>query len=222
MSGIRFDLWKVDIMAFIGIHVPLETAKLLSRIEVPGEKSSTDSLHVTLLYLGKEQPIEAILLAIQATYNVIANWSPFMLSTKWVSTFPENPDDGVPIIARVESPDLHELQQALKEAFDDEGVPFNNKFPDFKPHVTLSYAKESIEDFVLKRPVVWQATGISLWGGDNGEDVISVSFPFDAPAAEPTRDFRAFIKAAMIAGDKKDPKDEPKPYKSMDDHDFDD
>lgn len=192
-------------MAFIGLKVPVESAKLLSAIDVPGKKTPSDHMHITMLYLGKELEIEAVLLAVQATFAVVASWSPFLLTTRWVSTFPRNPDDGVPIIARIESEDLHELVDTLREAFDQEGVPYNNKYPDYKPHVTLAYDEAPMEDFTLKKPVVWQATGLTLWGGDQGEDVISVNFPFDPPVTSRNKDasthraeqLRSYIKAAM-------------------------
>jgi hypothetical protein len=44
---IEFLVWYRD-MAFIGIKVPQEVAEKLSTIEVPGERSDPDEMHITL------------------------------------------------------------------------------------------------------------------------------------------------------------------------------
>lgn len=163
-------------MALLCLKVPVETGRLFSSIEVPGKKNEIDSLHVSLLYLGKETELEAILLAIQVTYQTLANWYPFQVSTRWVSTFKGDPDGTKPVICRVESDDLYELQEALKEAFEEEGVPFSNKFPEYRPHVTLSYHKGDVPDFIIPK-ISWTVSEVVLWGGDEGESDMIVRFP---------------------------------------------
>jgi 2'-5' RNA ligase len=164
-------------MALLCLKLPHEPARLLSEVKVPGERTAVDQLHVTLLYLGKEIELEAILLATQVTYQVVSTWSPFLMTTRWVSTFRPTDEGTVPVIAHVESDDLHELQEALKDAFDEEGVPYSKKWPVYKPHITLSYAsiEDTPDDFTI-HPVQWSCTDVVLWGGDEGENDIVTRF----------------------------------------------
>lgn len=188
-------------MALLCLKLPSETSRLLTEIDVPGEKTPVSDLHVSILYLGKELDIEAVLLAIQVTHQVVASWAPFLLTTRWVSTFSPNDEGKTPIIARIESQDLHELQEALRDAFDEEGVPYSKKWPEYKPHVTLSYAPEPIEDMIIQ-PVQWGCTDLCLWAGDEGENDMTCRFPLSiASKAAHAKDLtmRSYVKAVMFA-----------------------
>lgn len=165
-------------MAFIGIEVPHSTARLFGEIEVPGTRESSASLHVTLVYIGSNVAIDAIADAVKATYAVTAKTRPFTVRATRVTSFPVNPDDqgGHPIIARIDSDELHGLRENLVEALDEAGVEFNNKFPEYKPHVTLAYAPEAIEEFRIPT-IEWGAHEIVMWGGDEGDGRLTVTFP---------------------------------------------
>lgn len=163
-------------MSMIGIRVPHETGRLLTELDVPGERESMDGLHITLLYIGKSTPIEEIAKAMVTTYSVTTKTRPFTVRTNRLTCFPRN-DDGVPIICRIDSDPLHDFRANLAAAFDTAGVAYNNKFPDYSPHVTLSYADEMIEE--MRIPTVeWGAHEVVLWGGDDGDRKIIVTFPF--------------------------------------------
>ena len=127
-------------MAFIGLKVPHETARLLGQIKVEGEKVELSEMHVTVLFLGSDLPIETIAKATQVAYEVTCRTKPFTVATKLVTSFPQN-QDGIPVIARVESGALHVLRGALTAAFDAAGVPYDKKYPDYKPHITLAYLR---------------------------------------------------------------------------------
>jgi 2'-5' RNA ligase len=172
-------------MAFIGIAVPNATARLFGDIEVPGTREPSASLHVTLVYIGSGVAIDVIAEAVKATYAVTAKTRPFTVGTTRVTSFPINPDDqgGHPIIARVESDDLHDLRQNLVDALTDAGVDFNNKFPDYKPHVTLAYAPEAVEEFRIPT-IEWGAHEIVMWGGDEGDGRLTVTFPLALKARD--------------------------------------
>jgi 2'-5' RNA ligase len=162
-------------MAMIGFRVPAETARVLSEIDVPGKLEDVAHYHVTLMVLGKDLPISTIALATIAAYEVAANTRPFTIQTSRISSFPS--DEDVPIIARCESNALHDLWVQLCESLDVHGIDYNKKFPEYKPHVTLSYAKEGIED--IRIPTLeWGAHELILWGGDEGDRRILVAMPF--------------------------------------------
>jgi len=163
-------------MAFLGLKVPHETARLLGELEVPGKRESTAAYHITVLYLGKDVPIEMLAKAMVAAYGITSRTKPFTVRTSLLTCFPKG-DDGVPIICRVESDPLHELQAELKTAYQAAEVPFSDKHPEYKPHVTLAYGEEPITD--RRIPVVeWGAHELVLWGGDEGDRRLVVTFPF--------------------------------------------
>lgn len=165
-------------MAFIGLAVPASTSRLFSDIEVPGDKTPRDHQHVTLLYIGDDVPIDVLTEAIKATFSVTAQTRPFTVRTTRVASFPVNSDDkeAHPVIAHVESDDLHELRDHLVEAFNAAEIEFNNKFPTYRPHVTLAYAPDAVEEFRIPT-IEWGAHEIILWGGDEGDRKLTVTFP---------------------------------------------
>jgi len=183
-------------MAFIGLKVPHETARLLAQVEVDGDRADLSSMHITMIYLGKALSIEAIATATQVAFEVTSKTQPFTVSTQLVTSFPPNPDDGIPIIARIESEPLHTLQKALLAAFDAAGVEYDRKYPEYKPHVTLAYNKsdKKPEDQKIP-PVEWGAGELVLWGGDKGDEKLVVTFPF-ALALSKTAMYRAFVRLA--------------------------
>ena len=167
-------------MAFIGIRVPHETARLLSQIDVPGEKISTSEMHITLLYFQSEWPISELSKSIEATYDVVSKFHPFLVKLNKVSSFAKNPEGKIPIISRVESKELHQLRDKLAENFDDSDVDFSKTYKDFKPHVTLAYADDKPDEEKF-HPVEFVVSEIVLWGGDHGDDRIFVTFPLAGP-----------------------------------------
>jgi 2'-5' RNA ligase len=166
-------------MAFCGLKVPHETARLLAGLEVPGKKEPTSHFHVTLFFFGDEVDIDKLAEITKVTYGVTSETKPLTVRTSQLTSFPAG-DDGRPIICRVESDALHDLRDKIKEAYEAAGVEFSNKHPDYKPHVTLAYDPEPTEDFEEQRipTVEWGAHELVLWGGDSGDDKLIVTFPF--------------------------------------------
>ena len=165
-------------MAFVGLRVPHETARLLGGLEVPGKKEPTSSFHITMFYLGDEVSIEVLTKAIEVTFKITTETKPFTVRTSQLTSFPKG-DDGTPIICRIESDALHDLRDKIREAYEAAEVEFSNKYPDYKPHVTLAYDTEG-EEFAEQRipTVEWGAHELVLWGGDEGDDKLVVAFPF--------------------------------------------
>lgn len=162
-------------MAMVGLRVPPETARLLSGIEVEGKKEDIANFHITLLFMGGDIPIEQLAKALGAAHSVTSTTRPFSVSTSHVTCFPKG-DDGVPIICPVDSDQLHDLHTKLCKAFDEAGVEYNKKYPEYKPHVTLSYADEAMEDRRIPQ-VMWGAHEVVVWGGDSREASIMMTFP---------------------------------------------
>lgn len=174
-------------MAMIGVRVPAEAARLLAAIPGPaefGEPEPADQFHITLAHLGDDLTIDEIARAIEPTFAVASSTAPFVVSTSHVSTFPAHPEHRtVPIIALIDSPELHALWGILGRTLDDAGVDFSKKFPEFRPHVTLAYGKDPLidtdkaADIHLPRPLMWGVHEIVLWGGGKGANHVVVNFP---------------------------------------------
>ena len=169
-------------MAFLGIRIPHETGRLLSKIDVPGEKTATSEMHITMLYFGEEWPITEISKAMEAAFEIISKTKPFTAKVSKVTHFPKNPNDQdkYPVITRVESKELHEVREKLAKKFDKEGNEFSKLHPDYKPHITLAYSEDEPEDVEFD-PVEFSVSEIVLWGGDHGDDRIFVTFPLAGP-----------------------------------------
>jgi 2'-5' RNA ligase len=167
-------------MAFLGIRIPQETGRLLTGIEVPGEKEGTGEYHITLLCFEDNWPITEISKALEATYDVISQIKPFLIKINKITCFPKREDNPCPIIAKVESDDLHDLQKKLKKSFDKHNVDYDKKFKDYKPHITLSYADKEIDEFKID-PLEISIQEAVLWGGDYGDNRIFITFPLKGP-----------------------------------------
>lgn len=182
-------------MAFIGLRVPHEVARLLGTVEVPGEPESTDHMHITVVNIGNDIPIEQISKAVTAIHDVATKMVPFRVALDHVSSFPKN-DSGSPIICPVTSPELHQLEGLLKKSLDELKIDYSKKFPVFKPHVTLAYLKEGDppKDQPLG-PLEWSVYEMVLWGGDSGDERLSVTFPFALPGK--TALYRHLVQAQL-------------------------
>jgi 2'-5' RNA ligase len=180
-------------MSFLGLRVPHEVARLLGQIEVPGNPESRADLHITLLYFGSNVPIDTISQAIVVAYEVANRTKPIQLTIEKVLCFPRG-DDGVPIIGEVGSAELHALQKDLRTSMDAAKINYSKKFPEYHPHVCLSYAEESIDPFAVG-PFEWAAYEMVLWGGDSGDDRISITLPFSMPGKEAL--YRKLVQARV-------------------------
>ena len=167
-------------MAFLGIHIPHETGRLLSGIEVPGTKESPSEYHITLLCFEDNWAISEIAKAMKTTYDVIEDEKPFLVKARSVKCFPKRDDSPAAIIAPVESKELHKLREKLAKAFDKAKIEYSKTFKDFKPHVTLAYHDEEIKKFDID-PVEWSVQELVLWGGDLGDDRLFITFPLKTP-----------------------------------------
>ena len=167
-------------MAALMLQVPQETARVLHELPVPGKKELQDP-HVTVMYLGKDLPIERIGEMLPVIFDVTSKTLPFSVSTSHVSTFPAG-NDGVPVIAQVDSPALHSFRKKLTQAFKAADIPYDNKFPEYKPHTTLAYDPDPDSEVDLDIPEVsWGAHELVLWGADRGTGRLVVKFPLSLP-----------------------------------------
>jgi len=168
-------------VALVGLRVPYEAARLLQGIDVPGDKLATSNMHVTILYLGHGISVIEVAKAMCAAHQVTSRTSPFLCGIKDISSFPVG-KDGIPVICPIHSPGLHVLNAALRAEFDRLGVEYSKKWPEYEPHVTLSYITNSsgsrADLSYLPGPLTWTASEMVIWGGDEGDEVLSITMPF--------------------------------------------
>jgi 2'-5' RNA ligase len=167
-------------MAFLGIRVPHETGRLLSSIDVPGEKEGASEYHITILCFEDNWPITEIAKAMEATYNVVSTIKPFLVETNSVKCFPRYKDEPIAVTARIDSNELHKLNEKLKKEFDKQNIKYSKTFKDYNPHITLAYTEEKVDDFDIDA-VEFSVQEVVLWGGDHGDDRIFITFPLQGP-----------------------------------------
>jgi len=161
-------------MAFIGIQVPEGVREKLAAVDAAGEKVDPASMHITLLYLGKGTSLAQVVKAIAVCASFAQRAKPFAVGCAVRTCFPANPDDGVPVIARVVSPGIAGFREALRAELEKAGVEYSNKYPDYKPHVTLAYSPEPAADQGFE-PVVWTVKDFVIWGGDEMDDRVATT-----------------------------------------------
>jgi len=189
-------------MAFLGVRIAPEVGRMLMEIDVPGVKESPSEYHITILCFDDNWPITEVSKALEATYEVVNKEEPFTITINCVDSFPKYKDNPLPIIARVESDDIHKLSDKLKAKFDEEKIDYKKNFKDFNPHVTLAYDKE-LEKFKKFKidPITFTVQDIVLWGGDYGDSRLFVNFQLKKPEkrAELISKIESYYKTAQVS-----------------------
>lgn len=167
-------------MAFLGIKIPVETARLLADVDLPGKKVGVHEMHITILLFEDNWPISEISKALETAYDVVSKIKPFRVKTKKISCFPAKEGRPYPIIALMESDELQDLAKKLKRHFNKDDIDFDKTFKDYKPHITLAYHEKEIKDCKIE-PVEFTVHEIVLFGGDHGDSRIFITFPLKSP-----------------------------------------
>lgn len=168
-------------MAFLGIRVPNEVGRLIAGLDVPGEKETASEYHITILCFEDNWPISEISKATEAAYEVVSEFKPFLVKTSKVSHFPSHNDGPIPIIAPIDSKELHEFHKKLCKAFDKAKIDYKKTFKEFKPHITLAYSEGKHDDFKIEPKLEFSVNEVVLWGGDHADDRIFITFPLKGP-----------------------------------------
>jgi len=165
-------------MAILCLKVPQGIAKTLSGIDVPGEQVPTDEKHITILNLGDNLPVDLIGKTVIAVARATETIKPFHVEVAGYSCFPKGDSGMVPVICPVKSDELHAVHSVLAKALDSADIEYSKKFPEYKPHVTLSFADETVNEKTFKTSLGWTATELVLWCGDHGDERIYTVFDF--------------------------------------------
>jgi len=192
-------LSRKDNMAMIALRVPYETARLLGSIAgaLPGDSQAASDMHVTVAFLGDDVSVQQLASAMVACHAITSKTAPFMLTVSEISSF-EPGENGTPVIMPIQSPELHTLEQALKAELDKAGVPYGKKWPEFKPHVTLSYIPGMKASGPLPAPLSWGTFDLTIYGANSGDGQMLVVLPFELPNIEVKMQKIAAKIAAML------------------------
>jgi len=186
-------------MAALMISLPSEVANLFD-VEIQGGEKEINK-HVTILYLGDHFDKALVGDVVTATYEVLANTPPIVMSCHQISEFSPK-GDSKPVICPVESAGLHTLRSELVRALHENGIEHDNKYPEFKPHVTLGfYGPKTKYPQKLKSPVTWTVGEVSLWCADRGDGELRVDFQLGSALKVATSNpkgalFRALVRLA--------------------------
>lgn len=173
-------------MSFLGIKINSQIGRLLSNIDVPGENTSIEDYHITILCFEDNFNISDAAKALEVTHKIVNKTKPFSIELNKVTCFPKREDNPCPIIMKVKSKELQKLHDQLAKEFDDANIEFKKTFSNYTPHVTLSYADDEIEDLSID-PIELQITELILWCGDNGlNNNIYITFPLPAQTKHAT------------------------------------
>ncbi len=163
-------------MAFIGLSIPETVSKKLSKIKVPGDKENPEDYHITLIHFEEKHSPKEILKIIEIVSEITSKIKPFDIKTAKLTSFPKFEDNPIPIIVKVESRELHKLQEKLKNKLIEENIEFSKTFKEFKPHITLSYLEaETFKDKNIEE-LVMEMKELTYFGGEYKNNYLKVDF----------------------------------------------
>lgn len=157
-------------MAFATFKVPTSVIGQFAAIDAGVEfltRTEPQDYHITLCYFGNEMKYRDYLEACKVCADYSLQTAPILMKGAALDSFPQNPDDkdGFPTIIRVISKELHGFRENLTETFWNKGIEFSKKFPGYKPHVTLGYAKEPVKIKPLEKIISWTCNEFYIYGG---------------------------------------------------------
>lgn len=128
----------------VGIFVPLpeEIAQQFPAEGKEGEDSSPP--HVTVLYVGDLKDSEKQEEFVDVVKKTASALAPFEVDLGNVEEFS---NEGQRVThSPVRGKDLHKLHNVFKGVLKLMGIPFSDKHPEYKPHVTIEYVNEGDDE----------------------------------------------------------------------------
>ena len=162
-------------MSMIAIPISQDVSRLFREIEVDGARDPSD--HITMFYLGDDVKLDTIVDIIPILYECSSEMSPFEATCSRITTFPKG-NNGYPVIAEIKSDKLVDLRNKIKKMFDKNKIEYDDKFPDYKPHITLAYSKKKPKNIKIPSKFKWSINQMALYGGNEADSRIFVNFPF--------------------------------------------
>ena len=155
-------------MALIGLRIPEEISKKLSKISVSGKKEDPAGFHITMFYFDRKLKTKELSDIVGILHKNLLKFSPLKIKLKEIKHFSKN-EDGFLIIVPIISNDLIELRKFLAKQFDEHNIKYSKKWPKYNPHLTLAYSNEEPEDKKLKEELFWTSKELFLYSSDKFE-----------------------------------------------------
>jgi 2'-5' RNA ligase len=118
----------------------IDKADLMPSTNTTGGGGLEENSHITLRYGIDGEDTEGI-------KSYLEKQAPFEATLGKTTSFPpsEHSDGGAPIVASIESPELHRMEQEI----DAHGNFIDRSFPEYRPHATLGYVRpEAAQKYV--------------------------------------------------------------------------
>lgn len=154
-------------MAIIAIEVPVGVAMYLNRLNLPGTKTPMEEMHVTIAQIDQDLTPVDVSVVSGIAKEATSLFETFTACLDHVTCFPKG-TNGVPVICPVMSSVLKNVHSCIVEALDARNISFSKKFPDYKPHVTLSWANDHVDAMNLVQPIQWSVSHLAMWPTTSG------------------------------------------------------
>lgn len=129
-------------MALVAFTIPPNVGRrLMPKPEVPGDLEELEQYHITLAYIDEASSPTNMAALLEAVAELTERSAPISAVVEEISNFNKG-EDGYPIVCHVESKALHQFQKDLLKVLDKAGIEYSKKWPEYRPHITLSYAQE--------------------------------------------------------------------------------
>lgn len=138
------------------------------RIAIPGGEPESE-IHLTILYLGAvdDFTIEQQRTIIGTVTEVVQSRKPIQGRVNGVGRFLEPNDDGLtPVWLGGDFVGLRELRDDLKAALNQAGIEWEEKYPDYQPHITIGWIPEDADTpMVAINPFDTEITCVTVYIG---------------------------------------------------------
>lgn len=147
----------------VGLFIPLPR-DLASQYPPKGEGRDSSPPHVTLLYCGTvpghmENKMEEV------CREACSSFKSFSVKIKKPRKFVNDKNETIRH-SPVASIRLKRFHDYMKEAFIQAGLPVSDKYPEFKPHITIEYVAEGEKSQYkdIKPQGIFEVEEVHLWG----------------------------------------------------------
>jgi len=162
--------------AMIAIECPENISYIIRNLDISGKcLKEENNHHITMFYFPDNIEMEKVLKIIPIVYDVVNKVKPFIINTSNYKSFPKG-KNGYPIVAQIKSKELIKLRNDIKKAFIKNDIEFDQKFPNYIPHLTLKYNEKQCDGKFNE--VAWPVNNIKFYCGDKNKEQMLVEFPF--------------------------------------------
>src|SRR5689334_15345551 len=158
-------------MAMLAVPISQDISRLFQQIDVEAERDQSD--HITVIYFGDNMPIKQISKLLPPMFGLTSEMKPIEAEIQKITCFPEG-KHGFPVIAEIKSQGLQDFRKNILKILDNNKIKYEDAYPEYRPHITLGYAKEKIKDTKIDK-FKFSISEVKLYGGDSHDERVSVN-----------------------------------------------